>query len=173
MSILGSICLFPKGEIAYIDALFLGSGAATQSGLNTVNFNQINTWQQIALYVIPMVTNPVTINTFVVFLRLYWFEKRFQHIVTESKKSRRSISQTITNSRAEERHIELEVRGIRGRRIVVMHNEELDKHLEGPQTVKDEIHLERPAQETDLDLEKNELSPSSQFIKLRSSLQPR
>jgi hypothetical protein len=47
MAILGSICLYPRGGLKYIDALFLASGAATQSGLNTVDINKLDTWQQI------------------------------------------------------------------------------------------------------------------------------
>lgn len=35
MTLIGSIMLFPAGGMAYIDALFFASGAATQSGLNT------------------------------------------------------------------------------------------------------------------------------------------
>ncbi len=34
-AIVGSILLYPAGRLAYIDALFFASGAATQSGLNT------------------------------------------------------------------------------------------------------------------------------------------
>ncbi len=45
--------------------------------MNTVNVNDLNTAQQIMLFLMPMLTNPITINSFVVFLRLYWFEKRF------------------------------------------------------------------------------------------------
>lgn len=35
MTLFGSILLYPAGEVAYVDALFFASGAATQSGLNT------------------------------------------------------------------------------------------------------------------------------------------
>lgn len=35
LSIFGSIVLFAGGNLDYIDALFFGSGVATQSGLNT------------------------------------------------------------------------------------------------------------------------------------------
>lgn len=48
MSILCSICVFPRGNIKYIDALFFGSGASTQSGLNTVDLNLLDTWQQVS-----------------------------------------------------------------------------------------------------------------------------
>jgi hypothetical protein len=122
MAILGSICLYPRGGIDYIDALFLASGGATQSGLNTVNINALNTWQQVVLYLLPMATNPITINSFVVFLRLYWFEKRFQHIATEAKKSRRSVGRSFTKAKSEERDIGREERGVEGRSIIVMHN---------------------------------------------------
>lgn len=121
MTILGSICIYPNGNIKYIDALFLGSGAATQSGLNTVDINTLNTWQQLVLYFVPMATNPITVNSFVVFLRLYWFEKRFQHIALEAKKGRRSIAKTISKARTDERDISQEEMGVNGRDIVVMH----------------------------------------------------
>jgi potassium uptake Trk family protein len=122
LAIFGSICLYPRGGgLAYIDALFLSSGAATQSGLNTVNINDINTWQQVALHCIAMCGNPITINTFVVFLRLYWFEKRFQHIAMEAKKNRRSTSKSFSKSKTAERDIGREERGVQGRDIVVMH----------------------------------------------------
>lgn len=35
LAVIGSILLYPAGGLAYIDALFFASGAATQSGLNT------------------------------------------------------------------------------------------------------------------------------------------
>ncbi|TVY41475.1 Low-affinity potassium transport protein [Lachnellula subtilissima] len=121
MVIFGSICLYPVKNITYIDALFIASGAATQSGLNTVDINSLNTFQQIILYFVPMLTNPITINSSVVFLRLYWFEKRFQHIAQEAKKGRRSIAKTFSKARTDERDLASEEMGVNGRDIVVMH----------------------------------------------------
>jgi Trk-type K+ transport system membrane component len=79
-TIVGSILLFASagGNLAYIDALFFASGANTQAGLNTVDVNLLNTFQQVVILLMAMMSNPMTINTFVVFLRLYWFEKKFQ-----------------------------------------------------------------------------------------------
>ncbi|TVY89581.1 Low-affinity potassium transport protein [Lachnellula willkommii] len=122
MAIFGSICLYPNKNIKYIDALFIASGAATQSGLNTVDISSLNTFQQIVLYLVPMLTNPITINSSVVFLRLYWFEKRFQHIAQEAKKGRRSIAKTISKARTDERDLGSEEMGVNGRNIVVMHD---------------------------------------------------
>ncbi|MCJ1473619.1 low affinity potassium transporter, partial [Lambiella insularis] len=46
VSIVASILMYPAGGIAYIDALLFATGAATQSGLNTVDVNQLKTEQQ-------------------------------------------------------------------------------------------------------------------------------
>ncbi|KAA8564409.1 hypothetical protein MFRU_013g00350 [Monilinia fructicola] len=121
ITLLGSLCLYIRGEIAYIDALFFASGGATQSGLNTININELNTWQQTVLYLLPIFTNPITINSFVVFLRLYWFEKRFQHIAAQNKKNRRSIAKSFSKSKTSGRDTVDEERGVNGRNIVVMH----------------------------------------------------
>jgi potassium uptake Trk family protein len=121
MSILCSLCLFIKGGIPYIDALFFASGAATQSGLNTIDINLLNTWQQVAIYITATMCNPVTINTFVVFLRLYWFEKRFQHVVKETMRNRRSFAKSFTKSK-DDPDLDRVERGVRGRNINVMYD---------------------------------------------------
>jgi len=46
-AIIGSILMYPAGGMAYIDALYFASGAATQSGLNPIDINKINTYQQV------------------------------------------------------------------------------------------------------------------------------
>ena len=71
-----------------------------------------------------MVANPIFINTFVVFVRLYWFEKRFQHIVREARNFRRTRSRSRTNTQAvDEKDVGLAGRGVNGRNIVVLHND--------------------------------------------------
>lgn len=121
LSILGSVILYGSGngDIAYIDALFFASCGSTQAGLNTVNINSLNTFQQIVLYLWPMLANPITINSFVVFLRLYWFEKRFQHVVRESRLRRGTISKSKAKLNADPTQLE---RGVDGRQITVMLN---------------------------------------------------
>lgn len=120
MTILGSIFLYPQGRIRYIDSLFFASGAATQSGLNTVDVNLLSTYQQVVCMVLAMMCNPIAINTFVVFLRLYWFEKRFQHVALEAKKNNRaSISRSRSRTLGD---LEKAREGVNGRSIIVMHN---------------------------------------------------
>ncbi|EED17784.1 potassium ion transporter (Trk1), putative [Talaromyces stipitatus ATCC 10500] len=119
----GSIVLVAGGNMPYIDALFFASGAATQSGLNTIDINKIPTYAQIFLYVIGMWTNPIVVNTFVVFVRLYWFEKRFQHIVRDARALRRTRTRTFTTGR-EQHDVNREEQGVRGQSIVVLRNEQ-------------------------------------------------
>ncbi|KAI1007938.1 Low-affinity potassium transport protein [Podosphaera aphanis] len=118
-TICGSILLYVAGNVEYIDSIFLACGSATQSGLNTIDLNRLNTWQQAVLYVIPMITNPITINTFVVFVRLWWFEKKFQHVVREARRNRRSASVTLSKADQDDR----EERGVSGQKITVMHSQ--------------------------------------------------
>lgn len=97
----------------------MASCSSTQAGLNTVDLNILNTFQQVVLYLWPMLANPITINSFVVFLRLYWFEKRFQHIAREARLKRGTLSKakskaTLDNADAE--------KGVNGRKITVMLN---------------------------------------------------
>ena len=100
-SVIGSIVLYRPLQVPYIDSLFLSAGAASQSGLNTIDFNLLHIYQQAFLYFISMVTNPVFINSFVVFVRLHWFEKRFQHIVRDARALRWSRSRSRTEEPGE------------------------------------------------------------------------
>lgn len=97
-TIIGSVLIYAtaRGRLAYIDALAFAAGANTQAGLNTIDLNLLNTFQQLVIYFCSLLSNPITIHSSVVFLRLYWFERRFQHIV-EDARSRRV---TITKSRS-------------------------------------------------------------------------
>ncbi|KAM7196046.1 Low-affinity potassium transport protein [Naviculisporaceae sp. PSN 640] len=119
-SILGSIILFAtgQGKVPYIDALFFASGASTQAGLNPIDVNKLNTFQQVYIYFTAMLTNPITINWFVVVLRLRWFEKRFQNIVHEARQKRG----TISKSKRIQNALDDAERGVDGRRITVMHS---------------------------------------------------
>jgi Trk-type K+ transport system membrane component len=122
MSLVASILVYAggKGNLPYIDALFFATGSNTQAGLNTVDVNTLNTFQQSILFFCCMVTNPISINSGVVFLRLYWFEKRFQGIVRDATSRRATL--TMSRSKAKPAHpIDVE-RGVGDKKITVMHN---------------------------------------------------
>ncbi|GAB1320687.1 low affinity potassium transporter [Madurella fahalii] len=121
LTLLGSVIIYGvgRGNVAYIDALFFASGASTQAGLNTVDVKQLNTFQQIILYLWSMMANPITVHSFVVFLRLYWFEKRFQHVVHESRLRRGTISRSKAKANPDIDDVE---KGVNGRKITVMLN---------------------------------------------------
>lgn len=122
--IICSVMIYPDGQLRYIDALFFASGTATQSGLNTVDLNRLHTYQQVILYIVSIFTTPIFIHSCVVFVRLYWFEKRFQHVVHEAKaiRSTRSRARTFTGSK-DDQDLDMEERGIGGRPIVVLRND--------------------------------------------------
>ncbi|KAJ5765183.1 hypothetical protein N7520_004742 [Penicillium odoratum] len=125
--ILGSIILYAGGNIRYIDALFLSSGSSTQSGLNSVNLNELYLYQQIILWLITCLCTPIFINGALVFVRLYWFEKRFQHVVRDARalRSTRSRMETVTRGK-DSQDINRAELGVSGRSIVVIRNDSGD-----------------------------------------------
>ena len=65
-----------------------------------------------------MMSNPITINTFVVFLRLYWFEKKFQNVVQEARSRRVTLTKSRSKAKGPD-NLDPEL-GVNGRRITVM-----------------------------------------------------
>ena len=80
-----SVILYPISNFRYIDILFLLSGASTQAGLNTVNLKDLALLQQILVYFTAMLTTPIFIHSFLLVVRLYWFEQYFDNIKETSK----------------------------------------------------------------------------------------
>lgn len=69
-----------------------------------------------------MIATPIFINTMVVFVRLYWFERRFQHVVREARNLRRTRSRSRTKTEMlDQPVVEFKERGVDGRNIVVLH----------------------------------------------------
>ncbi|UPX19791.1 low affinity potassium transporter [Ascochyta rabiei] len=125
MTLIGSVIIYGSRNMAYIDALFFASGAATQSGLNTIDVNKLYLYQQIAIMLITCLCTPIFINTFVVFIRLYWFEKRFQSVVLEARSMRATRTRTLSRRKSEikaeqDRQMGDEERGVGDRRIDIM-----------------------------------------------------
>ncbi|KAF7125452.1 hypothetical protein CNMCM5793_001691 [Aspergillus hiratsukae] len=132
MTLITSIILYPGNNFAYIDILFFCSGAATQSGLNTVDFNKLRTYQQVILYFSSMLTTPIFIHSVLVFIRLYWFEKRFQHIVQDTRAMRSTRTRMRTMSRDKDAtSLGREEAGIAHRPIVVLRNNTQESNERG------------------------------------------
>lgn len=146
MTLLLSVIIYGIGDIAYIDALFFASGGATQSGLNTIDVNLLRNGQQAMLYLGAMLCNPIVVHSFVVFVRLYWFEKRFKDVVLEARKLRRTRSKTRANTFSKEDPEQgTEIRGLKERGMTFIHNvtppwlrqdqsKETEKHEDGQAT---------------------------------------
>jgi potassium uptake Trk family protein len=114
---------------------------------------------------------PIFINTFVVFIRLYWFEKRFQNVVIESRAGRHT--RTMSRRRSEMKSTEIErdmgheERGVGDRRIHVMRS--MSGQVEGGK-IEDEhafsdnvgnggIRKAKPADDMDVDPLERPMTP--------------
>jgi hypothetical protein len=101
--------IYPYGNLRAIDAFFFGASASTESGLNTVDVNLLKTYQQVYIYVTPIISNLGFVNIIVVIVRLRWFEKRLKEVAPAFLRQRRkddaearadSTSKTATASDA-------------------------------------------------------------------------
>ena len=100
-ALLSSLILYCAGGISYVDALLLASGAATQTGLNTVDLNRLHVVQQVTLLVVSMVTNVIFVHSLLVVIRLYWFRKRFKRAINEAKMMCRAQRNTLNQRLAD------------------------------------------------------------------------
>ena len=89
--------------------------------------------RQVVFYFLAMVATPVFINTFVVFVRLYWFEQRFQHVVREARNigRTRTRSRTKTEGKQDTQDPGLLERGVNGRNIVILRKEDSPNSVGG------------------------------------------
>ncbi|KAJ5824274.1 Potassium transport protein high-affinity [Penicillium robsamsonii] len=78
LSILSLIIIYPYGNLKAIDAYFFGASASTESGLNTVDVKDLKTYQQVYIYLIPILGNLGFINIIVVVFRVRWFENHLK-----------------------------------------------------------------------------------------------
>ncbi|KEY71871.1 hypothetical protein S7711_06012 [Stachybotrys chartarum IBT 7711] len=109
MTLIASIAIYAsRGEtnLAYIDALLFASGANTQAGLNPVDVMTLNTFQQTMIYIFSMASSPITLHGSVVYLRLYWFEKRFQGWVRDVRKRRMTLTKSRSKAKVDPRQAE-------------------------------------------------------------------
>lgn len=102
----------------------------------SIDVNLLTTWQQVCLFGIPIFTNPMFIHSSVVFIRLYWFEKRFKHIIDEN---RNRLYLRRNRARSQDSDVDLERRGVRGREIVVLHRP-MDVNFPNPSTIEESRH---------------------------------
>ncbi|PYI01834.1 ankyrin repeat-containing protein, partial [Aspergillus sclerotiicarbonarius CBS 121057] len=100
-ALLSSIILYCAGGLSVVDALLLASGAATQTGLNTIDLNRLHVVQQATLLVVSMVTNVIFVHSLLVVVRLYWFRKRFQRAIHEAKMMCRAQRNTLNQRLAD------------------------------------------------------------------------
>ncbi|KAG5438771.1 hypothetical protein PCANB_002491 [Pneumocystis canis] len=118
MTIIGTFLIYVQNNIQYIDALFLACSAATQAGLVTLNINTLTTYQQVVLYIIPMLTTPIFIHSITAIVRLFLIREKFDNIVQQARTQSLRRNQSSTNAFLS--YSEIEERGVGNRPIRVL-----------------------------------------------------
>lgn len=74
LAILSLVIIYPYGNLRAVDAFF-GASASTESELNTFDVDTLKAYQQVYIYLIPILGNLGFINIIMVVVRLYWVKK--------------------------------------------------------------------------------------------------
>ncbi|KAL1624082.1 hypothetical protein SLS54_004011 [Diplodia seriata] len=78
------------GSVSFTDSLFLCVSAMTLAGLNTVNLSNLNTFQQVILFLLIMAGSAIFVSAFVVHVRRKAFEAKihtFHHLTEEEREA--------------------------------------------------------------------------------------
>ncbi|RVD86854.1 uncharacterized protein DFL_005108 [Arthrobotrys flagrans] len=89
----------PRGELGYVDALFLSVSAMTLAGLNTVDLSALNTFQQFILFLELLLGSSVFVSIVIVHIRRFAFEKRFAQIAADRNRSGGSSKELAPHGR--------------------------------------------------------------------------
>jgi hypothetical protein len=88
----------PEQSIAYIDCLFMVTSAITETGLNTFNLSQINTVQQVLLFLLLIGGSSIFVSYFVVLVRKRASELKVSELVNVHKVDRKDSAHNIRGS---------------------------------------------------------------------------
>ncbi|KLJ13157.1 hypothetical protein EMPG_09428 [Blastomyces silverae] len=91
LSISSLVVLYPYGNLKAIDAYFFGASGCTESGLNTYDVKDLKTYQQLFIYVIPIISHLGFVNIAVVLVRLHWFKKRLNEFAPSQVQHRQDV----------------------------------------------------------------------------------
>lgn len=69
----------------YIDALFMATSSATNTGLNTINMSHLSTWQLLVMYFGSFLGSHVMVSIIILYVRKHYFSKRFEDILIFNK----------------------------------------------------------------------------------------
>ncbi|KAG5518705.1 hypothetical protein PMAC_002674 [Pneumocystis sp. 'macacae'] len=118
MILIGTFLIYIQNNIQYIDALFLATSAATQAGLVTLDINTLSVYQQVVLYIIPMLTTPIFIHSLTAIVRLFLIRSKFDNIVQQARTQSLRKNQCLNSVFMS--YSEIEERGVGDRPIHVL-----------------------------------------------------
>ncbi|CAG8981274.1 hypothetical protein HYALB_00003872 [Hymenoscyphus albidus] len=91
----------PSRSITFIDSLFCVVSAMTETGLNTVNLSEMNTFQQFILWFLIVIGSTIFVSISTVLTRKRVFERRLHHVVKAQREARRDRRRSMGSSAAE------------------------------------------------------------------------
>ncbi|KAB2580761.1 Low-affinity potassium transport protein [Lasiodiplodia theobromae] len=83
----------PARSVSFTDSLFLCVSAMTLAGLNTVNLSDLNTFQQVMLFLLIMAGSAIFVSAFVVHVRKKAFEAKIHKAVDDDEDYEKTLKE--------------------------------------------------------------------------------
>ncbi|KAJ7821116.1 cation transport protein-domain-containing protein [Mycena olivaceomarginata] len=84
--------------VSYVDSLYNCVSAMTVCGLATVDLSSLTGWQQVILFIQMCLGSPVVVSWVMVYMRKYYFAKKFEHLIEAAKARAIEIGETEKTS---------------------------------------------------------------------------
>ena len=97
ISLLFRVTSTPSKSVSYVDSLYLVTSAMTEAGLNTVNLSQLNTFQQVLLFLLIIFGSAIWVSIATVHVRKRAFEQKLQQLA-DNKRKRPRLSRSFRTS---------------------------------------------------------------------------
>lgn len=90
-------------RLGYPDALFMATSAITSTGLNTINLNSLNAYQQSVLFVLMILGDLSTVSISAVVVRRWMFRRQISGCLAR-RRAARDVRKNVDNDLANERY---------------------------------------------------------------------
>ncbi|KTW29793.1 hypothetical protein T552_00998 [Pneumocystis carinii B80] len=115
---IGTFLIYIQRNIKFVDALFLGSSAATQAGLVILDVSTLSTYQQVVLYIVSILTTSIFIHSLTAVVRFFLIRSKFDNIVQQARTQSLRKNQNLSHSFLS--YNEIEEKGVGNRTIRVL-----------------------------------------------------
>lgn len=83
----------PGTDWDFIDALYMGTTGATNTGLNTIAMSELSLYQYLLMFFSSVFGSHIVVSIIIVLVRKHYFSKRFEDVLAYNRKLQERVKQ--------------------------------------------------------------------------------